>query len=110
VRAAGGRRVCHRVTRAIHAAAGHPGGIAAERDAALERAAFAFHDWITALAAIAEVEARMVAVLDELHLTHLVAAIPGLYAVSEAAILAEAGDPHRYDTARLGAPPAPNPS
>jgi transposase len=100
VRAAGGQRVCHRVARAIHVAAGRPGGIAAERDAALERAGFAFHDWMTALAAIAEVEARMVAVLNELHLTHLVATIPGLSAVSAAAILAETGDPHRYDTPR----------
>jgi hypothetical protein len=40
VRAAGGQRVCRRVARAIHGAA-DPGGIAAERSAALERAAFA---------------------------------------------------------------------
>jgi transposase len=100
VRAAGGQRVCHRIARAIRAAAARPGGIAAERDAALERAAFAYHDWMTALAAIAEVETRMVAVLDDLHLTHLVATIPGLSAVSAAAILAETGDPNRYDTPR----------
>jgi transposase len=100
VKAAGGQRICRRVTRAIHAAAARPGGIAAERDAALERAGFAYHDWMTALAAIAEVEARMVAVLDDLRLTHLVATIPGLSAVSAAAILAETGDPHRYDSPR----------
>jgi transposase len=100
VTAAGGQRVCRRVARAIHAAAACPGGIAAERDAALERAAFAYDDWVAALAAIAGVEARMVAVLDELHLTHLVATIPGLSAVSAAAILAETGDPSRYDSPR----------
>lgn len=100
VQAAGGQRVCRRIARAIHAAAACPGGIAAERDAALERAGFAYHDWMTALAAIAEIEARMVAVLDELHLTHLVATIPGLSAVSAAAILAETGDPARYDSPR----------
>jgi hypothetical protein len=48
VRAAGGQRVCHRVARAIHAAAAEPGGIAAERCAALERAGFADGDWMSA--------------------------------------------------------------
>jgi hypothetical protein len=85
---------------AIHAAAARPGGIAAGRDAALERAGFAGQDWMTALAAIAGVEARMVAVPGELHLTRLAATIPGLSAVSAAAILAETGDPHHYDSPR----------
>src|SRR5215472_12168636 len=98
VKAVGGHRICRRIARAIHAAAACPGGIAAERDAALERAGFAYQDWMAALAAIAEVEARMVAVLDELHMTHLIATIPGLSAVSAAAILAETGDPARYDS------------
>ena len=100
VRALGGQRVCHRVARSVHAAAAEPGGIAAERAAALERAAFAYGDWMTALAAIAEVEARMMGVLDELHLTHLVTTIPGLSPVGAAAILAETGDPARYDSPR----------
>jgi transposase len=100
VQAAGGRRICRRIARAIYAAAADPGGIAAERDAALERAGFACADWRAALAAIAEMEARMVAVLDQLHLTHLVTTIPGLSAVTAAAILAETGDPARYDTPR----------
>ncbi len=100
VRAAGGQRVCRRVARAIRAAAADPGGIAAGRDAALERAGFACRDWMAALAAIAGAEARMVAVLGELHLARLVATIPGLSAVSAAAILAGTGDPHRYDSPR----------
>jgi transposase len=100
LRARGGQRVSHQIARAVHAAAARPGGITAERDAALERAGFAYHDWMTALAAIAEVEARMVAVLDQLHLTHLVATIPGLSAAGAAAILAETGDPARYDSPR----------
>src|SRR5215472_7064173 len=100
VKAVGGHRICRRIARAIHAAAACPGGIAAERDAALERAGFAYQDWMTALAATAEVEARMVAVLDDLHRTHLIATIPGLSAVSAAAILAETGDPARYDSPR----------
>ena len=41
----------------------------------------------------------MVAVVDGLHLTHLVAIVPGLSAVTAAAILAETGDPVCYDTA-----------
>jgi transposase len=100
VQRVGKQRVCGRIVRAIHAAAGAPGGIAAERDAALERAGFAHHDWTTALGALIEVETRMVAVLDQLHLTQLVATIPGLSAVGAAAILAETGDPARYDTPR----------
>jgi transposase len=42
----------------------------------------------------------MVDVLDELELTTLVTSISGLSAVGAAAILAETGDPHRFDTAR----------
>jgi transposase len=102
VKVAGGQRICRRIARAVHAAAACPGGIAAERDAALERAEFARHDWMNALAAIAEVEARMVAVLDQLHLTHLIATIPGLSAVSAAAILAETGDPPVQHAPGLG--------
>src|SRR5690606_40248096 len=49
---------------------------------------------------IADVEARMVEVLDALDLTDLVTSIDGLSAVGAAAILAEAGDPARYDCAR----------
>lgn len=100
VRADGGQRVCLTIARAIHAAAAAPGGIAAEREAALERAGFAYGDWMAALAATAEVEARMVGVLGELHLTHLVTTIPGLSAVGAAAILAETGDPARFDSPR----------
>jgi transposase len=100
IRQQGGQRVSRRLAQAIHAAAGDPGGIAAERAAALERVGFAYTDWMTALAGLAEAEARMVAVLDELHLTHLVTTIPGLSTVGAAAILAETGDPSRYDSPR----------
>jgi transposase len=96
----GGQRVSRRLTRAVHAAATDPGGIAAERDAALERAGFAFTDWMAALAALADVETRMVSVLDELHLTELVTTIPGLSPLGVAAILAETGDPARFDSPR----------
>src|SRR5262245_56198446 len=52
------------------------------------------------LAAQADVEARMLAVLDELGLTGLVTTIPGLSAVGAAVILAQTGDPARYDNPR----------
>jgi transposase len=81
------------ILRAIHAAAQGPGGVAAERDAAAERAADMVRDWHRALDEITDVEARMLGVLDALELTELVTTIPGLSPVGAAAILAEAGDP-----------------
>ena len=49
---------------------------------------------------LAETEARMTAVLDELHLTELAISITGLSALGAAAILAETGDVTRFATAR----------
>ena len=100
LRQQGGQRVSRRLVSAIHAAATDPGGIAAERAAALERVQFAYTDWTAALAALTEVEDRMTGVLDQLHLTHLVATIPGLSPTGVAAILAETGDPARFDSPR----------
>lgn len=96
----GGQRRNHRVLRAIWAAAQAPGGVQRERAAALERASFALDDWHRALGQLDEVEARMLAVLDALGLSELVTTIDGLSAVGAAAILAEAGDPARFDCAR----------
>ena len=42
----------------------------------------------------------MVEVLDQLELTELVTSIPGVSAVGAAAVLAETGDPARFDTPR----------
>jgi transposase len=98
--AQGGKKVWRRIALGVRAAAADPGGIAAERGAILERAAFAHRDWMSTLAALAGVEARMAAVLDELGLTRLVTTIPGLTAVGAAVILAQTGDPARYDTPR----------
>ncbi len=81
LRAVGGQTVWRRIAVAVHAAAADPGGIAAGRSAILERAAFACQDWMTALAALADIEARMVGVLGELDLIRLVTTIPGLTAV-----------------------------
>jgi hypothetical protein len=57
-------------------------------------------DWQRALDEIADVEHRMLGVLDALELSELVTTITGLSAVGAAAILAEAGDPARFDRPR----------
>lgn len=96
----GGQRRNHRILRAIWAAATEPDGVERERPAALERARDAIRDWHRALDELGDVEARMLEVLDALELTELVLSIEGLSAVGAAAILAEAGDPARFDCAR----------
>ncbi|HEX2290987.1 MAG TPA: IS110 family transposase [Pseudonocardiaceae bacterium] len=96
----GGTRRNLRILHAIWQAAQAPGGVATERAAACERAAYALADYHHALVQLADVEARMVSVVDALELTELVTSIPGLSAVGAAAILAETGDPARFDCAR----------
>jgi transposase len=94
----GGQRRCARILRAVWIAANGGGGVTAQRPGALERAAFVLADFHQALGELAEVEARMAAVLAELGLGELVATIPGVSAVGAAAILAETGDPTRFDS------------
>lgn len=96
----GGTRRNLRILRAIFAAAQAPGGVAAERAAAGERASDLLRDWHRALGELADVEARMLDVLDALELTELVSTITGLSAVGAAAILAQTGDPARFDCPR----------
>lgn len=96
----GGQRRNLRILRAVWAAAVEPGGVERERASAVERARDAIRDWRRALDELADVEARMIEVLDALELTELVCSIDGLSAVGAAAILAEAGDPARFDCAR----------
>jgi len=72
----------------------------AQRPGALERAHWVLADWRSAKSRLAQLESRMVAVLDELGLTELVTSIPGVSAVGAAAILAETGDPTRFDSPR----------
>ena len=57
-------------------------------------------DWRTITTRLAEVQTRMVEVLDELGLTDYSPASPGISAVGAAAILAETGDPTRFDSPR----------
>lgn len=96
----GGQRRNLTILRAIWVAAQDPGGVERERTAATERAAFAVRDWRRALDELDDVEGRMIEVLDTLELTELVETIAGLSAVGAAAILAEVGDPARFDCAR----------
>jgi transposase len=92
------------IVRAVFDAATDPArtgiGVLDQRAGALERVRFALADLAHTRTELAVVEARMVGVLDDLGLTTLVTSIPGLSAVGAATILAEAGDPTRFSTAR----------
>jgi transposase len=96
----GAARPCLRIIRAVFAALADPAGVAAHRPGALERAQLAMADWHDTRERLAQAEARMATVLDELGLTGLVTTIAGLTAVGAAAILAETGDPARFATPR----------
>jgi transposase len=96
----GPRRPCLRILRAVHDSASVPGGIGCERDAAAERATSLVGEWCYALSELARVEMTMVKVLEDLRLRHLVETMPGVSAISAAQILAETGDPNRFDGPR----------
>ena len=94
----GGKRVSGRVARAVFAAlADAEGAVAWSRRALFRRVADELGDLARTRAQLRAVEADMVAVLGELGLSRL-GDIPGLTAVGAAAILAETGDPRRYET------------
>ncbi len=93
-------RPCLRIVRAVWSATADPSGVAAHRPGALERAGLAMSDWHETRQRLAGIQARMVAVLDDLGLTELVTTIAGLTAVGAAAILAETGDPARFASPR----------
>ncbi len=96
----GATRPCLRIVRNVFGALADGAGVIAHRPGALERAGLALAGWHDTRERLADVEARMVAVLDELELTGLVTTIAGLTAVGAAAILAETGDPARFATPR----------
>jgi transposase len=96
----GAMRPCLRIARAVFEALADSSGVAAHRPGALERAHLALGDWRETRARLAEAGARMVAVLDDLQLTGLLATIAGLTPVGAAAILAETGDPARFASPR----------
>jgi transposase len=96
----GGRRPCLRIVRLLFAALVDPAGVLVHRPGALERVQLLLQDWREARRRLADTEARMTAVLDELQLTELATSITGLSALGAAAILAETGDLNRFATAR----------
>ncbi len=96
----GAARPCLRIVRAVFAALADPAGVTAHRPGALERVHLALGDWRDTRERLADAEARMTGVLDELGLTRLVTTIAGLTAAGAAAILAETGDPARFASPR----------
>lgn len=93
-------RPCLRILRKLYAALADPAGVIEHRRGAFERIAWIIEDWDTARAKLADTEARMVAVLDDLQLTELACSIQGLSPVGAAAILAETGDLRRFTSSR----------
>jgi hypothetical protein len=93
----GGQKAHGPISRRVFAALTDTEGVVvSSRRGLLRRTADELGDLQRTRAQLRAVEADMVAVLDELGLSRL-AGIPGLTAVGAAAILAETGDPHRYD-------------
>src|SRR5438034_5762861 len=94
----GGQRPAGPVCRAVFAAtASTEGVVVSHRRALLRRVADELGDLARTRAQLRAVAADMVMVLSELGLSRL-GDIPGLTAVGAAAILAETGDPRRYDS------------
>ena len=94
----GGKRPAGPICRAVFAAlTSTEGVVVSHRRGLLRRCADELGDLQRTRAQLRAVEADMAAVLGELGLSRL-ADIPGLTAVGAAAILAETGDPRRYDS------------
>jgi transposase len=93
-------RPCLRIVHAVFDALSDPVGVTAHRPGGLERAQLVLADWRDTRRRLADVESRMVAVLDELGLTELVTSIHGLTAVGAASLLAETGDLTRFGSPR----------
>ena len=110
-----GQRVAGQVCRAVFAALTDTEGvIITHRRGLLRRCAGELGDLRRVRAQLRETEADMAAVLGELGLARL-GDIPGLTAVGAAAVLAETGDPRRYDSSsslvkHAGLSPAENAS
>ena len=111
----GGQKAWGPICRRIFAALTDTEGVVVScRRGLLRRCADELGDLQRTRAQLRQVEADMVAVLGELGLSRL-GDIPGLSAVGAAAILAETGDPRRYDSSsslvkHAGLSPAENAS
>ena len=98
VTAWGGTRAWGKITGRVFAALTHTEGVVTwSRRGLLRRCADELGDLARTRAQLRAVEADMVMVLGQLGLSRL-GDIPGLTAVGAAAILAETGDPRRYDS------------
>jgi len=96
----GAKRAYRKIVRGLWEALADAGGVAAQRRGALERVHLLMADWRSLRTRLADTEARMCAVLDELGLTGLVTSIDGLSAAGAAVILAETGELSRFASAR----------
>jgi transposase len=96
----GGKYVRHSIVQGLWEALADTGGVAAQRRGALERLHLLTGDWRALRIRLADTEARMTGMLDELGLTALVTSIDGMSALSGAVILAETGDLHRFTSGR----------
>jgi transposase len=96
----GGKQPRQRIIAAVFVALADPAGVSAQRRGALERASWVLEDWRAAKARRAEVQTCMLEILDELELADVAGSIPGVSAIGVAAILAETGDPTRFDSPR----------
>ena len=96
----GGKYVRHSIVKGLWEALADAAGVAAQRRGALERVHLLLGDWRALRARLADTEARMTAMLDELGLTALVTSIDGMSALSGAVILAETGDLARFASGR----------
>jgi len=96
----GGKRLRHTTVAAVYAALSDPAGRHPRRAGALVRAGWAVEDLAAASRRLAEAEAALTGLLDQLGLTELACSIPGLSPVGAAAILAETGDLTRFSHAR----------
>jgi transposase len=96
----GGKFVRHSIVQGLWEALADTGGVAVQRRGALERLHLLIEDWRALRARLADTEARMTAMLDELGLTALVTSIDGVSALSGAVMLAETGDLARFASGR----------
>jgi transposase len=91
---------CQRITYAVYAVLTDPAGVTTQRLGALRRAQWVLADWHATKTRLAQVQDRMLEILDEIGLTKLAGTIPGVSTLGVAAILAETGDPTRFNSPR----------
>jgi transposase len=96
----GAKRVCRRIAEAVYAALPDGAGVLAQRPGALERALSALRDWKVVRDELTVVNDAMLQLLNQMGILEVAGSIPGVSALSVAAILAETGDPSRFSTAR----------